>query len=51
MKALVYVGPGKKNLRDCPKPTVTTPTDAIVKIIRTTICGTDNPKPADGGKR
>lgn len=41
MKALVYLGPGKKDLRDCPKPTITSPTDAIVKITRTTICGTD----------
>jgi len=41
MNALVYLGPGKKNLRDCPKPTTTNPTDAIVKITRTTICGTD----------
>ncbi len=41
MKALVYLGPGKKVLRDTPKPTLTAPTDAIVKITRTTICGTD----------
>jgi len=41
MKALVYKGPGKKALEDCPMPTITNPTDAIVKIIKTTICGTD----------
>jgi alcohol dehydrogenase len=41
MKALVYLGPGMLNLRDCPKPTIRAPTDAIVKITRTTICGTD----------
>ncbi len=41
MKALVYLGPGKKELRECPKPTLSAPTDAIVKITRTTICGTD----------
>lgn len=41
MKALVYLGPGKKALRDCPEPTVTAATDAIVRITRTTICGTD----------
>lgn len=41
MKALVYLGPGKKALRDCPKPTLSAPTDAIVKLTRTTICGTD----------
>ena len=41
MKALVYQGPGKKALENRPKPDVTAPTDAIVKIIKTTICGTD----------
>ena len=41
MKALVYRGPGKKALEDRPKPEITAPTDAIVKIVKTTICGTD----------
>jgi threonine dehydrogenase-like Zn-dependent dehydrogenase len=41
MQALVYNGPGQKNLQDHPKPAITTPTDAIVKITKTTICGTD----------
>lgn len=41
MKALVYKGPGKKDLEDRPKPAISDPTDAIVKIIKTTICGTD----------
>ena len=41
MKALVYLGPNKKMLRDCPKPLISAPTDAIVKVTRTTICGTD----------
>lgn len=41
MKALVYQGPGKKTLDDRPMPEITTPTDAIVKITKTTICGTD----------
>ena len=41
MKALVYHGPGKKAFEDHPKPTITAPTDAIVKITKTTICGTD----------
>ena len=41
MKALVYQGPGKKALEDRPKPELTAPTDAIVKITKTTICGTD----------
>ena len=41
MKALVYLGPGKKALEERPKPDVSAPTDAIVKVTRTTICGTD----------
>ena len=41
MKALVYKGPGKKALEDRPIPEITAPTDAIVKITKTTICGTD----------
>jgi len=41
MKAFVYRGPGKKALEDRPKPEITAPTDAIVKIVKTTICGTD----------
>jgi alcohol dehydrogenase len=41
MKAFVYKGPGKKTLEDRPVPDVKAPTDATVKIIKTTICGTD----------
>src|ERR1700684_1335090 len=41
MKALVYLGPAKKALQERPKPEISAPTDAIVKITRTTICGTD----------
>lgn len=41
MKALVYHGPGKKSWEEKPKPEITEPTDAIVKIFKTTICGTD----------
>jgi len=41
MKGLVYLGPGKKALEDHSKPEIKAPTDAIVKIVKTTICGTD----------
>ena len=41
MKALIYTGPGKMALQDRPKPDITAPTDAIVRITKTTICGTD----------
>ncbi|HEX9020578.1 MAG TPA: zinc-dependent alcohol dehydrogenase family protein [Nitrospirota bacterium] len=41
MKALVYHGPGKRSWEERPKPAVKDPTDAVVKITKTTICGTD----------
>ncbi|SFM70976.1 alcohol dehydrogenase [Chitinophaga sp. YR627] len=41
MKALVYHGPGQKAFEEKPKPVIQTPTDAIVRILKTTICGTD----------
>ncbi len=41
MKALIYQGPGKKALEDRLIPTITDPPDAIVKVKKTTICGTD----------
>ena len=41
MKALVYQGPGKKAWIDQEKPGIQKPTDVIVKIRKTTICGTD----------
>ena len=41
MKALVYHGPGKRAWEEKPKPIITDPADAIVRITTTTICGTD----------
>jgi alcohol dehydrogenase len=41
MRALIFQGLGKKALEERPKPTIATPTDAVVKITKTTICGTD----------
>ncbi|MDR5795762.1 zinc-dependent alcohol dehydrogenase family protein [Caballeronia sp. LZ008] len=41
MKALVYHGPGIKSLDERPKPALAAATDAIVRVTRTTICGTD----------
>jgi alcohol dehydrogenase len=41
MNALVYLGPAKHALEGRPKPEIMAVTDAIVKITRTTICGTD----------
>lgn len=41
MKGLVYRGPGLKALEDVPNPRIEAPTDAIVRITSTTICGSD----------
>ncbi len=41
MKALVYHGPGKKTWEDVPNPKIEAPSDAIVRVDTTTICGTD----------
>ena len=41
MKALVYHGPNLRAWEDKPKPGILKPTDAIVKISKTTICGSD----------
>jgi alcohol dehydrogenase len=41
MKALVYRGPGKRAWETVPDPKLQDPTDAIVRIDTSTICGTD----------
>lgn len=41
MQALVYKGPGDKSWESAPVPAISDPTDAIIKISKTTICGTD----------
>ncbi|MHB8872041.1 MAG: zinc-dependent alcohol dehydrogenase family protein [Candidatus Doudnabacteria bacterium] len=41
MKALVYNGPGKRGWEEKPKPVIKNSSDAIIKITKTTICGTD----------
>jgi alcohol dehydrogenase len=41
MKALVYHGPGERGWDTIDDPTIIDPTDAIVRIDTSTICGTD----------
>lgn len=41
MKAVVYQGPGKRALEEKTRPAIAAPTDAVVRITNTTICGTD----------
>jgi alcohol dehydrogenase len=41
MMALVYGGPGSKGLEEFPEPVLLSSTDALVRMVKTTICGTD----------
>ena len=41
MKALVYHGPNAKSWEEKPMPSIIEATDAVVRISKTTICGTD----------
>lgn len=41
MKAYVYEKPGVAKLIDKEKPVITESTDAIIRMVKTTICGTD----------
>lgn len=55
MKAMVYHGANDIRMEEKPMPTILEATDAIVQVVKTTICGTDlgiwkgkNPEVADG---
>ena len=41
MKALVYHGPGQRAWEEVPDVQIVKPTDVVVRIDTTTICGTD----------
>jgi alcohol dehydrogenase len=41
MKALIYQGPGQKAFEEKTKPRIEAASDVIVKVLKTTICGTD----------
>ena len=41
MKALVYHGPGERHWESVADPTIAEPTDVVVRIDSSTICGTD----------
>ncbi len=41
MKAMTYYGANDLRFEDRPIPTLIDPTDAIIKMEKTTICGTD----------
>ena len=41
MRAAVFHGPGEIRIEDVPKPELQTPTDALVRVTHTAICGSD----------
>ena len=41
MKALIYTAPGETEVQEVPDPVIQEPTDAIVDVIATSICGSD----------
>ncbi len=41
MKALVYQGPNQRAWKDVPDPMIEQPTDIVVRVTSSTICGTD----------
>lgn len=41
MKAAVFMEPGKMEVHDVPMPKIEKPTDAIIKIVRACVCGSD----------
>ena len=56
MRATVMYGPGDVRVEDRPEPTIEASTDALVRVLRTCICGSDlhpyhSMKPSDDGAR
>ena len=41
MKAAIFQGPGTITIEERPKPRIATPTDAVVRVVRSCVCGSD----------
>lgn len=41
MKAAVFVEPEHMEVRDVPRPKIEKPTDAIVRVLKACVCGSD----------
>ncbi|WP_232700416.1 zinc-dependent alcohol dehydrogenase family protein [Halobacterium wangiae] len=41
MRAAIYQGPGEITVEEVPKPEVEAPTDAVVRVTHTAVCGSD----------
>lgn len=41
MQAAIFVEPGKMITQEIAKPTITAPNDAIIRVVRASVCGSD----------
>ena len=41
MKAATFIEPGKVEVKEYDKPTIQKPTDAIIRVLRACVCGSD----------
>lgn len=41
MKVATFIEPGKMVITDTPKPVIEQETDAVIKIVRACVCGSD----------
>jgi threonine dehydrogenase-like Zn-dependent dehydrogenase len=41
MRAAVFEGPGSISVADRPDPTIAGPTDAVVRVVLSCVCGSD----------
>lgn len=41
MKATIFVEPGKMEIQDIEKPEINGPDQAIIRVVRASVCGSD----------
>lgn len=41
MKTAVFIAPGKMTIAERPKPTIQHKNDAIIRVLRASVCGSD----------
>jgi alcohol dehydrogenase len=41
MKAAAFIEPGKVEIHEVPKPSVSKPNEAVIRIVRACVCGSD----------
>lgn len=51
MKAMVYYGKNDLRFEERPKPIIIEPTDALIRLTKTTICGTERQRNRANSRR